>query len=336
MTPGCGMIEPAVSPSRTTSNPLAARKAASAAPNPRAPGVCPSVLDTRFTPWRSTTRPEASVSHLPTWPIGSAGSKSLCEPGDCPPVADAADAKEPATSTGSRAMIATTILLIRVLMVHSPTVRPRSHAVPDASHCTWSAPGPTASTRGDRRHRGHCDGEPVGLLGLARWGLGREGTGTGRPRTRTRTRVDVPPNAAGRRHHVVERRKDLLVAPGLETAVGVHPQPAGTETLHGPADQRLQPGGLRHPGRVHIVDARSRSALVGGVPQHVDDGHVGTRRLERQDIHVQLVERIDNVAQLGVAHVGVDLGAAGSGGGDQSEGPGCPGQVLRSLLAAKG
>src|SRR5450631_1101309 len=120
MTPGCGMIEPAVSPSRTTSKPLAARKAASAAPKPWDLGVCPSVLDTRFTPWRRTTRPEASVSHLPTWPIGSEASRARCEAGTCSPVADAGDAKEQAKGTGNMAMNATTILLIRVLMVHSP------------------------------------------------------------------------------------------------------------------------------------------------------------------------------------------------------------------------
>lgn len=78
ITPGLGMIELAVVPSRTTSKPFWASQAASSSPKPMAAGVTPGSLATKFTPFSSSARPLLSVSQRPWWVIGpgSAGASA--------------------------------------------------------------------------------------------------------------------------------------------------------------------------------------------------------------------------------------------------------------------
>src|SRR6266851_582528 len=59
-----------MTPTRTTSNPLSARVAAAAAPNPSAAGVYGGRLLTMLSPCRITTRPWVSVIQRPAWPNG--------------------------------------------------------------------------------------------------------------------------------------------------------------------------------------------------------------------------------------------------------------------------
>ncbi len=69
MTPGVGMTAPALKPSRTASNPLAANHWASSSSKPYPAGVN-RFLSTKLVPFNMSTRPSAVVSQRPWWPIG--------------------------------------------------------------------------------------------------------------------------------------------------------------------------------------------------------------------------------------------------------------------------
>src|SRR3981081_252311 len=99
-----------MTPTRTTSNPLSARVAAAAAPNPSAAGVYGGRLLTMLSPCRITTRPWVSVIQRPAGPNGprEAGAGERAEA----PAAERADAPagEPAPEASAAADSAASVV----------------------------------------------------------------------------------------------------------------------------------------------------------------------------------------------------------------------------------
>ncbi len=79
-----------------------------------------------------------------------------------------------------------------------------------------------------------------------------------------------------------------------------------------------------------VPDAGPDLARVAGPGQLARDLHVGAGGLQGDDVRVEFVDRRHDRAELGVAHVGVDLGVGADAGGGEAEGLGGPVQVGRA------
>src|SRR5215218_3315273 len=83
---------------------------------------------------------------------------------------------------------------------------------------------------------------------------------------------------------VLERRHGLLVAAGLESAVGVDPQPGRGDLGDRALEQGLHLGGARHARRVDVVDARADAVVEAARREVVDDLHSAASRLDRRHV----------------------------------------------------
>src|ERR1700736_3348183 len=97
-----------MTPTRIALKPLAARNAASSSPNPSADGVYGGILYTWLSPCSTTTRPLASVIHVPVFvngvAAGPAGAAAIARgaPTDDASSVSAAISKPAATSLDAR------------------------------------------------------------------------------------------------------------------------------------------------------------------------------------------------------------------------------------------
>ncbi len=142
---------------------------------------------------------------------------------------------------------------------------------------------------------------------------------------------------------VLQRGTDLGPAAGLQTAVRVDPQAFRRDRREAGAQQPRRLLGARHPGRVDVVHAGPGLPRVAVGGQFAGDLHVGTGGLQADHVGVEVVDGPHDVTELGVAHVGVDLGAGTHPAGAEPEGLGGPlqiggpaGRAQRQGLAQRG
>lgn len=85
-----------------------------------------------------------------------------------------------------------------------------------------------------------------------------------------------------------------------------------------------------------VVDARADLAGVSVGGEGLEHGVAAAGVLDGDDIRVHAVDGVEDVLELGVAHVGVDLGGGGRLGGGEAEGVDGPAEVLGSAGAFEG
>ena len=124
---------------------------------------------------------------------------------------------------------------------------------------------------------------------------------------------------AGSVDEVDERRLGLLPSTGLETTVGVDEQEARGENVEhlGDAVLDLLLGGDTR--RVDVVDTGADLVGVTVVPEGGEELHVALRCLNRDDIGVKVLDRGEDVVEIGVAEVRVGLESIGDTSGGELE-----------------
>src|SRR5690606_33872746 len=110
--------------------------------------------------------------------------------------------------------------------------------------------------------------------------------------------------------------------------------PFGGDGLEAGAQEFRGLVGARDARGVDVPDAGSGLARVAVGGEFVGDLHTGAGRLQADDVGVEVVDGLDDVAELGVAHVGVDLGVRADAGRGEPEGFGGPVQVFGPVGAA--
>ncbi len=106
-------------------------------------------------------------------------------------------------------------------------------------------------------------------------------------------------------------------------------------TLAAAAQQLGHLLGRRDARRVDVVDARADLLCVAGALPVVQQLHARARRLDQQHVGVHLLDLLHDVAEVRVAHVGVDLGLVAHRRGRDPEAVDGPLQVLVPAVAAQ-
>ena len=92
---------------------------------------------------------------------------------------------------------------------------------------------------------------------------------------------------------------------------------------------------LGNARRMDVVDAGADLVRVAIVPERVEQLHLRARGLDRDDVGVHRGDRIDDVVELGVAHVGVDLRLVAHAGRTEPEGVDRPVEIVFPLRLAQ-
>ena len=74
-----------------------------------------------------------------------------------------------------------------------------------------------------------------------------------------------------------------------------------------------------HARRVDVVDARADLVRVAIVPERIEQFHLRARGLDRDHVGIHRADRVDDVVELRVAHVGVDLRLVAHAGRAEAE-----------------
>ncbi len=157
---------------------------------------------------------------------------------------------------------------------------------------------------------------PPALAGLKRSKKGRPGEPR-RPRKRLAPlRMDRsirPPRPGalatpGGRDHVLQRRFDLGPAAGLESAVRVDPELVGRHHGHGLLQQATISSAARNARAVDIVDTGADLVRIVELHEASSSSICGAGGLDGDAVGVHRRDRLDDVVELRVAHMGVDLG----------------------------
>ena len=77
---------------------------------------------------------------------------------------------------------------------------------------------------------------------------------------------------------------------------------------------------LRHPRAVNVIHARPDFVRILEVHKSTEQLHIGARGLDRDHVGIQGGDRLDDVVELRVAHVGVDLRLVAHATGGEAEG----------------
>jgi hypothetical protein len=113
--------------------------------------------------------------------------------------------------------------------------------------------------------------------------------------------------------HVGQGGLDLRVLAGLEAAVGVHPEDVGVQHRQHLVDAVGDLLSRRDPGGVDVVDTGADArAVLDALAEHGEQLLVGPRVLNGDHVRVHVDDRVDDVVEVGVAHVGVDLPTEGN------------------------
>src|SRR6266446_1335643 len=132
-------------------------------------------------------------------------------------------------------------------------------------------------------------------------------------------------------HHVLEGRQRLFPAPGLEPAVGIHPDLSAVQhprhALQGARDLR----GRRYPRRVNVVDPWADLVRVLVLLEALQQLRAGAGALDRNHVRIHALDHLQHVVELAVAHMRVNLGPVTHPGRRQPEGVDGPLQIVRPV-----
>src|SRR5207248_973110 len=107
-----------------------------------------------------------------------------------------------------------------------------------------------------------------------------------------------------RLHHVAEAGPCLVPSPGLQSAVRVDPQAVRAETLDRGPDLVGHLLGGRHSRRVDVPHAGTNPADVAVGAKVVEQPHARPGAPEQGDVCIEVIDGLDDVAELRVADVG--------------------------------
>lgn len=107
--------------------------------------------------------------------------------------------------------------------------------------------------------------------------------------------------------HVDECGDGFVPATSLETTVGVGPESFDRDDLGHGSEAGEELGGGGDAGRVNIVETGSDGQGVADGSEGREEVEIAARALDGEDISVEVSNVLENVLELGVAHVGVDL-----------------------------
>ena len=144
---------------------------------------------------------------------------------------------------------------------------------------------------------------------------------------RSRLALRQRPQLAGRRDHVDERGPHLFPFAGLQSAIRIDPDLGVGEPLPRELEQAGHLADLGDARRMDVVDAGADFVRIAVVPERVEQFHLRARGLDRDHVGVHRADRIDDVVELRVAHVGVDLGLVAHAGRTEAEGVDGPVQI---------
>ena len=85
-----------------------------------------------------------------------------------------------------------------------------------------------------------------------------------------------------------------------------------------------------------IVNTRTDLVSISVVLESLEQLHVALRRLDRDDIGIQTLDRWEDIIEVGVAEVGVGLGSIGNASSGETEGVDGPGEVVIPINTTKG
>src|SRR5205814_9704103 len=105
-----------------------------------------------------------------------------------------------------------------------------------------------------------------------------------------------------------EGRLDLVIRAGLQTAVGVDPDPVGGTGTDRLAQQVFDLVPRRYPRRMDVVHARPEPAPEPADARLVEDPPAGPGRLDRGHVGVERIDGGEDLLRIGVTQVRVDLG----------------------------
>lgn len=127
----------------------------------------------------------------------------------------------------------------------------------------------------------------------------------------------------------------LLPATGLETAVRVDDEQVGRKDGKHGGDAVLDLLLSGNTGRVDVIHTRPDLVRVAVVLEGVEELHVALRRLDGDDVGVEVLDGREDVVKVGVAEVRVGLESVADTGGRDLEGGEGPRQVLSPVSLAK-
>src|SRR5258707_84570 len=119
--------------------------------------------------------------------------------------------------------------------------------------------------------------------------------------------------------HVDERGPHLLPFSGLQPAVRIDPELCVGEPAPRELDEISHLADLRHARRMDVVDAGADLVRIAVVLEGVEQFHLRARGLDRDHVGVHGANRVDDVVEFGIAHMGVDLGFVAHARGTEPE-----------------
>ena len=132
-----------------------------------------------------------------------------------------------------------------------------------------------------------------------------------------------------------QARLGLGVGARLEPAVRIGPQLLDAQRRHGPLEQVSALLGAGHPRGVDVPHARTQLALEAVLGHGGQNVHARARGLDGGHVGIQVIDRVDDDVELGVAQVGVDLGGRSGAAGGQTERAHRPLQVIGPVVQAQ-
>src|SRR5262249_41629662 len=111
----------------------------------------------------------------------------------------------------------------------------------------------------------------------------------------------------------------LFPGTGLEAAIRIDPELSVGQPLPREFEQFDYLADLGYPRRMDVVNTGADLVRIPVVPESIEQLHLRTRRLDRDHIGIHRADRVDNVVDLGVAHMRVDLRLVTHAGGADAE-----------------